>query len=112
MYAASALAANTVIRSAVAAGFPLFTTQMFTNLGVNWACTLIGLLALLFAPSPFLFYRYGPKIREKSTFAPCIDLVIAKKMEEAEGERPVGLRKSCFDLFILFHSYSPVFDVQ
>jgi len=31
MYSASALAANTVIRSAVAAAFPLFTVQMFTN---------------------------------------------------------------------------------
>lgn len=30
MYSASAFAANTIIRSAVAASFPLFTTQMFT----------------------------------------------------------------------------------
>lgn len=29
MYAASAFAANTMIRSGVAAAFPLFTTQMF-----------------------------------------------------------------------------------
>ena len=72
MYSASALAANTVVRSAVAAAFPLFTTQMFLNLGVNWACTLIGLLMLLFVPAPFLFYKYGHIIREKSKFAPCI----------------------------------------
>ena len=34
----SALAANTIIRSAVAAGFPLFATPMFANLGVAWVC--------------------------------------------------------------------------
>ena len=31
MYSASAFAANTIIRSAVAASFPLFTVQLFTN---------------------------------------------------------------------------------
>jgi putative effector of murein hydrolase LrgA (UPF0299 family) len=41
-------------------------------LGVNWACTLIGLLMLLFVPAPFLFYKYGHIIRGKSKFAPCI----------------------------------------
>lgn len=92
MYSASAFAANTMIRSAVAAAFPLFTVQMFTKvgclpffvfyhlislkLGINWACTLLGLLALLLAPSPFLFWVYGPRIRQWSTFAPCIVCVI------------------------------------
>ena len=71
MHSASALAANTVIRSAVAAAFPLFTVQMFNRLGINWACTLIGLLGLLLAPSPFLFYKYGAWVRSKSKFSPC-----------------------------------------
>ena len=31
MYSASALSANATIRSAVAAAFPLFTVQLFTN---------------------------------------------------------------------------------
>ncbi|RDB16604.1 hypothetical protein Hypma_002799 [Hypsizygus marmoreus] len=84
MYSASAFAANTIIRSAVAAAFPLFTVQMFTNLGVNWASTLLGLIALLLAPSPFFFYKYGPRIRSRSTFAPCIDLKIAKLLEQEE----------------------------
>ncbi|KXN84342.1 hypothetical protein AN958_12696 [Leucoagaricus sp. SymC.cos] len=84
MYSASAFAANTICRSAVAAAFPLFTVQMFTKLGVNWACTLIGLISLLFLPSPFLFYKYGARIREKSRFAPCIDLKIKKEIEEEE----------------------------
>jgi DHA1 family multidrug resistance protein-like MFS transporter len=82
MYAASALAGHTIIRSATGAAFPLFTTQMFVNLGTNWAATLLGGIALLLAPMPFLFYKYGSRIRTKSSFAPCIDLKVAKFLEE------------------------------
>ncbi|KAJ5937316.1 hypothetical protein N7454_004971 [Penicillium verhagenii] len=37
IYAASVLAANSIIRSCFGAGFPLFTTYMFNNLGIHWA---------------------------------------------------------------------------
>ncbi|KAF8649063.1 hypothetical protein AX16_006036 [Volvariella volvacea WC 439] len=96
MYSASAFAANTVVRSAVAAAFPLFTTQMFLKLGVNWACTLLGLIALVLAPSPLLFMKYGPRIRSSSRFAPCIDLKIASqiKEEEEKQERERRMRES------------------
>ncbi|KIK54761.1 hypothetical protein GYMLUDRAFT_176754 [Collybiopsis luxurians FD-317 M1] len=87
MYSASAFSANTTIRSLVAAAFPLFTVQMYTNLGINWASTLVGLIGLVMAPSPFLFYKYGARIRASSKFAPCIDLKIAKELEEEENER-------------------------
>ena len=87
MYSASAFAANTILRSAVGAAFPLFTVQMFNGMGINWACTLVGLVGLLLAPSPFLFYKYGAKIRERSKFAPCIDLQIAKEIEEEERKK-------------------------
>ncbi|KAF4770452.1 hypothetical protein HAV15_013179 [Penicillium sp. str.  len=42
MYAASAVAANTVLRSACAAASPLFTQYMFNALGVAEAGSLIG----------------------------------------------------------------------
>ncbi|KAJ7578147.1 MFS polyamine transporter [Mycena floridula] len=83
MYSASAFAANTVIRSAVGAAFPLFTVQMYHKLGINWASTLIGLVALVLALIPFLFYKYGDRIRAHSKFAPGIDLKIAKEIKEA-----------------------------
>ncbi|KAI0666449.1 MFS polyamine transporter [Trametes maxima] len=84
-YSASAFSANTIIRSCVGASFPLFTVQMFDRLGINWACTLIGFCALLLAPSPFLFYRYGTWVRTKSKFSPCPDLIIAKEIAAAEA---------------------------
>ncbi|KAI0030043.1 MFS polyamine transporter [Vararia minispora EC-137] len=81
MYAASALAANTIVRSAVGAAFPLFTTQMYSGLGIGGACSLVGGVALILAPIPFLFFRYGARIRRGSRFAPCIDLKIAEALE-------------------------------
>ncbi|KAK0111172.1 hypothetical protein ONS95_001548 [Cadophora gregata] len=70
MYAASALAANTVCRSAAGAAAPLFTQQMFNALGVGGGGSLIGGVAVLLMPIPFIFYKYGGSIRERSTFAP------------------------------------------
>lgn len=70
MVAASAIAANTFLRSFFGAGFPLFATAMFHNLGVQWAGSLLGFLALAFLPIPFLFYKYGGALRKKSHYAP------------------------------------------
>ena len=64
--------------------FPLFTTQMFTKMGVNWAATLLGLIGLLLTPAPFLFYRFGARIRAHSTFAPGVDLKIAAELAREE----------------------------
>lgn len=68
--AASALAANTVARSCFGAGFPLFATQMFEQLNPRWASTLVGCIAVLLAPIPFVLYKYGHVIRQKSRYAP------------------------------------------
>jgi DHA1 family multidrug resistance protein-like MFS transporter len=68
-YAASAVAANTVIRSACGAAAPLFTQYMFNALGVGVGGSLIGGVAVLLAPIPFLFYWYGESIRRRSSFA-------------------------------------------
>ena len=70
MHANSALAANTLLRSLAGAGFPLFATPMFTNLGVNWAGTLLGCLAVACIPFPAVFYVYGPRIRKMSKYSP------------------------------------------
>ncbi len=66
---ASALAANTFIRSMVACGLPLAAPNMYQNLGTSWATSLLGFLTLLLVPAPFLFYRYGEHLRRNSRFA-------------------------------------------
>jgi DHA1 family multidrug resistance protein-like MFS transporter len=70
MFAASAIAANTFLRSLAGAGFPLFSQYMFNGMGVNWAGTLLGCVALLLVPIPVGFYYYGERLRMKSAFAP------------------------------------------
>ena len=57
------------------------------QLGINWATTLVAGIAILLTPSPFLFYKYGARIRTGSKFAPCTDLEIAKELEVEEREK-------------------------
>lgn len=67
--AASALAANTTVRSAAGAGMPLFATQMFEALNVRFASLLLGCVAVLLAPIPVVLFKYGPKLRAMSRHA-------------------------------------------
>lgn len=66
IYAASALAGNAVLRSILGATLPLAGPSMYAALGPHWAGTLLGLLEAVCIPIPFIFYRYGWKIRQKS----------------------------------------------
>ncbi|KAK4692446.1 MFS transporter, DHA1 family, multidrug resistance protein, partial [Lecanoromycetidae sp. Uapishka_2] len=68
-YAASVLAGNDFMRSSFGAGFPLFATAMYKNLGVAWASSLLGFLSIVFIPIPFVLYRYGARIRQRSKIA-------------------------------------------
>jgi DHA1 family multidrug resistance protein-like MFS transporter len=43
---------------------------MIEGMGVGPAGSLLGAVALALVPMPVLFYYYGAKLREKSTFAP------------------------------------------
>ncbi|KAF2725432.1 MFS general substrate transporter [Polychaeton citri CBS 116435] len=65
MYAASAMAANTILRSIFGAVFPLFALKMYNALGLGWGNSLIAFISLALCPVPFLFYAYGEKIRTK-----------------------------------------------
>ncbi|THC98321.1 hypothetical protein EYZ11_002182 [Aspergillus tanneri] len=67
VYAASAMAGNSVIRSVLGGVLPLVGTYLYSGIGPNWSGTLLGLLEVIIIPIPFVFYKYGYKIREKST---------------------------------------------
>ncbi|KAL9595965.1 MAG: hypothetical protein Q9219_006125 [cf. Caloplaca sp. 3 TL-2023] len=69
IYAASVLAANSVLRSLFGAVFPLFTTYMYDGLGIHWASSIPAFLALACVPFPFLLYKYGSAIRMRCTYA-------------------------------------------
>ncbi|KAI8630287.1 major facilitator superfamily domain-containing protein [Xylariaceae sp. FL1651] len=67
--AASALAAKTFIRSLWGAAVVLFTGQMYDRLGYEWAGTVIAAISFLCCGIPFLFWRYGERIRQRSKYA-------------------------------------------
>ncbi|KAL9092132.1 MAG: hypothetical protein Q9165_004565 [Trypethelium subeluteriae] len=73
LYAASAVSANTFLRSVLAAAFPLFARPMFLNLGVGPAMSILGAFATLAIPVPFVFMKYGLRLRKMSKFAPVED---------------------------------------
>jgi len=64
-YAASVLAGNDLMRSSFGAGFPLFASAMYHNLGVGWASSLLAFLSIAFIPIPFILYKYGETLRKK-----------------------------------------------
>lgn len=88
MFAASALAANTVCRSACGAAAPLFTEYMFNALGVGGGGSLIGGVAVLLAPIPFVFAKYGKGIRKRSKFAPTSKPVDVENQNEFDETKP------------------------
>ena len=67
--AASALAANTVVRSAFGIGFPMFGEQMYTNLNPRWASTVLAFIALAMLPIPYVLIKFGPALRARAKFA-------------------------------------------
>ncbi|POS73857.1 hypothetical protein DHEL01_v207750 [Diaporthe helianthi] len=67
--AASALAAKTFIRSFWGAGVVLFTEQMYATCGYQWASMILFFMALGCCGIPFLFWKYGAKIRARSKYA-------------------------------------------
>lgn len=99
LYAASSLAANSFARSSFggtclnpnptplphpalshlttsaadddlpSAAFPLFGVQMYRALGDQWATSLLAFLTVAMMPFPYLFFKYGKRLRGKSRFA-------------------------------------------
>ncbi|OJJ50007.1 hypothetical protein ASPZODRAFT_139343 [Penicilliopsis zonata CBS 506.65] len=90
IFAASVLAANSVLRSLFGAVFPLFTTYMYDNLGIHWASSIPAFLALACVPFPFLFYKYGPAIRSRCKFAGQSEAFMRKIMEQTLAAAPAA----------------------
>ncbi|OMP88369.1 putative MFS-type transporter [Diplodia seriata] len=94
IFAASVLAANSVLRSVFGAAFPLFTKQMYANLGIHWASTVPAFLALACLPFPFLFYKYGGSIRMKCKYAAEADAFMRSLRESATDTVPTAAATS------------------
>lgn len=62
---ASALGTKVITRLCGGAAFPLFITQMYNGLGLQWASWLLAFVSLVMVLIPFLFYRFGKSLRAK-----------------------------------------------
>ncbi|KIS65690.1 uncharacterized protein UMAG_06391 [Mycosarcoma maydis] len=67
-YSASATACAVLIRSLLAAAFPLCAEYMFEDLGYGWSCTLLAAIAMLGLPVPLILYKYGERLRTRYKF--------------------------------------------
>ena len=64
--AASAVSANTILRSILACGLAAAARPMFTTLGVPVASSILGAVSVLALPIPLLFMRYHGVLRARS----------------------------------------------
>ena len=67
-YAASAIAANTVLRSLVGAFLPLAGGSLYQSLGLGWGNSLLGFICVGMIPLPIIFYKYGGRLRAAQRF--------------------------------------------
>jgi MFS transporter, DHA1 family, multidrug resistance protein len=66
---ASVISSITFLRYIVAGGMVIADTPMYQGIGVHWTLTLMGCLGTVLVPMPFVFWKYGRKIRSNSKFA-------------------------------------------
>ncbi|KAK6529335.1 hypothetical protein TWF281_008511 [Arthrobotrys megalospora] len=82
---ASALGANSLVRYAMGSAFPLFTVQMYRNLGIPHAGTVLASIAVALMPIPWVIFVYGQRLREKSRF------IKEEDKQEAEDSDTAGV---------------------
>ncbi|EME40023.1 hypothetical protein DOTSEDRAFT_178928 [Dothistroma septosporum NZE10] len=68
-YSGSALASITMARYIFSAGLVVATRPMYQGIGVQFVMTIMGTLALMLVPVPWLLIRYGDRVRARSKFA-------------------------------------------
>jgi hypothetical protein len=63
---------------------------MYKDLGVHWASSIPAFLALACMPFPFLFYKYGEKIRLRCKYSAeasqILQQILAKQQPVTEDE--------------------------
>lgn len=68
-YSASVLGAAGMTRSIGAVLLPLSAERMYGDLGVHWAPSVLGFIALAMGVIPFIFMKYGDRLARSSKMA-------------------------------------------
>lgn len=85
IYAASAVAAQSFLREFLSGSFTIVTETMYERLGYQWASSLLAFVGIPLSIIPLIFFRYGPIIRKRSSFAQELDKV--EREQKAFRER-------------------------
>ncbi|OCF35086.1 hypothetical protein I316_03126 [Kwoniella heveanensis BCC8398] len=86
-HASSAVAGMSCLRIIVGSAFAMFTNDMFENLTPRWGLLLMGCIAILLAPIPFIAYYKGPWIRARSPYS---KILMAEERKRIEAEMMQG----------------------
>lgn len=87
VFAASAMAAASLSRSSFGAVLPFAAGPMYRAMGVAWATSLLGFFSLALCVVPFVFVKWGGKMRERSKFCQFLRKKKEDEMEAREEER-------------------------
>lgn len=86
-FSASAQGIASTVRSVLGVLLPFAAHDMFMNLGVAWACSTLAFLSLLLGALPFLFMKFGERLRANSKFCQEIHALHQKELEERGQEQ-------------------------
>ena len=68
-YVAPAHAASSSMRSLFGVCLPFAAPPMYERMGVQWACSSLGFMMLVLSTIPFVFIKYGKKMKNNSPLA-------------------------------------------
>ncbi|SNX82418.1 related to mfs-multidrug-resistance transporter [Melanopsichium pennsylvanicum] len=69
IYAASAVAAQSLLRELFCGAFTMIAEIMYHNVGYSWATSILAFIGVPLSVIPLIFYKFGPTIRKRSSFA-------------------------------------------
>ncbi|RMJ27215.1 multidrug transporter [Aspergillus sp. HF37] len=97
VYSASATGGNGFARDLLAGISAMYSIPMYTNIGgelhLQWASTILGILAIFVTAPIYIFYWKGPQIRGNSKFAKSL----AADRERNAGRRISRQEKTAYD---------------
>lgn len=83
----SAIAGQGLMRNMLGGVSPLFASQFFHNVGSQYAGLILALIGTLLTAIPFVMFKWGPALRQRSKLAETV------KSEDAEERRPSMQRR-------------------
>jgi hypothetical protein len=92
VFAASTMAAASLSRSSFGAVLPFAARPMYKAVGVAWATSLLGFFSLALCVVPFVFVKWGGRMRDRSQFCQYLRTKKQEEEEDREEERR-GLRE-------------------